>query len=245
MLGLASCGGQLGGVKASASCGTDFATPNYALDSDPGSGRANRFLHWNGFPLRVGFASAVTYDPGGASVLSTDVFKDAAMKWFHTTSGNVRFEFPTSGSVDITVNIVILPDAPGSGQQLGATTINFIPSTGQITSASMTIYAWNGMTLGQFQDGMKRTAAHEFGHALFLDGHSANGGDLMYFLSDPNVDGWPTSSDINSLYTAYCGTFSSRKPATESKEKTESMTMSCPVEENITAAGNKPLVYTR
>lgn len=243
MLGLASCGGQIGGAK-SASCGTDFATPNYATDSDPGSGRANQFLHWSGFPLRVGFTGVVTYDPGGASVSSIDVFKDAALKWYHTTSGNVRFEFPDSGSVDITVNIVVLPSAPGPGEQLGATSLSYIPSSGQIVSANMTIYAWNGMTLQQFQDGMKRTAAHEFGHALFLDGHSAREGDLMYFLSDPNVDGWPSSTDINSLYTAYCGTFSTRKPQAEAKEKLETLQISCPTKVQQTANGNKPLVYT-
>ncbi len=51
-------------------------------------------------------------------------------------------------------------------------------------------------------------AAHEFGHALGIDGHSDNSSDLMYAV---HVIGEPcplTQHDLNTMKTGYCGVFS-------------------------------------
>jgi hypothetical protein len=50
-------------------------------------------------------------------------------------------------------------------------------------------------------------AAHEFGHALGIDGHSPSRGDLMYLIGRPS--GQPSLADVNVIRAAYCQNFTS------------------------------------
>lgn len=212
-LAVSSCAGlaQVVQQPGPPACGPDYATPNYARDNDPGTGAGNQLLRWRNFPLRVAFSREVVFDPGGLSISSSDMIKEAVARWGAETGGQVQFVYPADGSnPDVVVDVPTLGSEPGPGQFLGKTEITYEVNTGIIRSARITINTWSGMTVDQFVGGLKSTASHEFGHALFLNGHSADPADLMYFRGDQNSDSFPTTRDRNTIVTAYCGDFSLR-----------------------------------
>ncbi|MFM9872784.1 MAG: matrixin family metalloprotease [Fimbriimonadaceae bacterium] len=221
IIGAIGCGG--GGSSSSGntplSCGPNYLTPNYVEATDPGNSQANLILTWPGFPLNVYFASNQTATFSGNTYDTTDTFTEALTRWKTASSGSMTFtEINTATGADITVNVNQLSAAPGGGGTLGYTQVTYYPSTKQIVSANVTMNTWPGMTQAQFVDGLKSTAAHEFGHALFLQGHSDQNADNMYYQGSSALDKPLTQRDTNSFLTAYCGNFATRgigKPAAQ------------------------------
>lgn len=227
------CGGggnsQSGGNTTPLSCGPNYLTPNYVLANDPGDNQPNVILTWPGFPLNVYFATNQVNTYGGTSYDTNDLFWEAMQRWVAASGASMVInQTSSSANADITVNVNQLSTAPGGGGTLGYTQVTYYPSTGQIVSANVTINTWPSMTAAQFRDGLKATTTHEFGHALFLQGHSDDNLDNMYYQGSSSLDKLLTQRDINSFLTAYCGTFSSRSRARgETGEQPVTITISC------------------
>lgn len=227
------CGGggnsTPGGNTTPLACGPNYLTPNYVQATDPGNNQTNKILTWPGFPINVYFASNQVNTYGGNSFDTNDIFWAAMQRWVAASSGNMIVnQVGSSAGADITVDVNQLSTAPGGGGTLGFTQVTYYPSTGQIVSAHVTINTWPGMTAAQFKDGLKATCTHEFGHALFLQGHSDDSLDNMYYQGSSSLDKPLTQRDINSFLTAYCGTFASRSRARgETGEQPVTITIEC------------------
>lgn len=224
------CGGGGGGTgSAAGTCGTNFAIPNYAALTDPSTSAANFLVHWNVFPLKVYVASDVSKTFASVSHNASDTVDTAMQRWQNVSTGGTTYtRVNAQTGADIVVTFHDLTTAPGPGQALGVTTITYTPSTKQVTKATMTINTWQGMTSDEFFLGLAKTVTHEFGHALFISGHSPFTSDVMYWQSDPSLDGLPTNRDQNTILTAYCGVFPSSGPLVSSREKPETITIVCP-----------------
>ena len=70
---------------------------------------------------------------------------------------------------------------------------------------------WMGMSDGNIRS-FQETSAHEFGHALGMNGHSDDTNDVMFTAHLIDSMKPLTTRDINSLKTAYCGQFGRAAP---------------------------------
>lgn len=162
---------------------------------------------WRKLPVRVYF------DTGGAY---TEDRRRQALAGFNLWSE------ATEGVVDYTV-----VDSPRQAD----VTVRFSPGryigNDRNTIGRTLIQAWGGSlrlarmdlaTAGASADDLTETAAHEWGHALGINGHSDDPDDLMYFQTirylTPRgfpVPGRarrePTERDVNTLKTAYAPVF--------------------------------------
>ena len=212
-------------------CSSSFAVPNYASLTDPSTSQANFLVHWSSFPIKVFIASDVTKTFNSVDHNASEVIATALQRWSDVTTGGINYTIVTNQSAaDVVVTFRNLASAPTAGQALGVTTITYTPSTKQVTHADMTINLWNGMSSDEFFLGLAKTVTHEFGHALFISGHSPFTADVMYWQSDPALDGTPTPRDQNTVVTAYCGVYPNSSPLTSSREPQAKITIVCPKE---------------
>lgn len=206
---LASCGGGGGGSNGPktppidkttpvpppnpSACNQTFA-PNYASSVT--------LLRWQVFPLRVQFKQdAQLSDARQATTVA------GFNEWVSATGNRANYVVVgPNGNPNVTVSFY--PFTGGPGDTLGTTTVNFRGNI--IESAQIEL----GIT-GDAKDD-QLTAAHEYGHALGISGHSPDKPDLMFFSG--NLDGNVTTQDLNTLLTAYCNNFNRNtaltKPAT-------------------------------
>ncbi len=228
-LAIAGCGGAGGGTSSGGGasrpvCGVNYASPNYVQDYDPGSGRLNRLLYWEKFPVRVAFRNDKTYPDGSGGSISLALLAEEAFgRWQTASSGGVQISRVGSASeAEISVTFTTRSSRPGDGETLATTALSYVESSGRIVSASIEIATWPGMSVAELFLGLKATSAHEFGHALFLYGHSTNSGDLMFPTINQDKDKAISQQDINSLLTSYCGSFG-RAPLDRSRETDETI----------------------
>ena len=203
-----SCGGG-GPSFVIPVCALTFVTPNYAAVVDPAPGGSlNKLRWWRGFPVKVWIdpGTAVVFNPG--NILSTDMILAGINRWPVATSNGVRITIVASRS-DADIEITMLQVAPPPSF-LGDTVSTVNVSTREVVRAVITIAWWNTMTVQEFRDGMKATAAHEMGHALYIGGHSADVGDLLYWQNNSSLDKAISGMDMNTIQTAYCGNFQTR-----------------------------------
>jgi predicted Zn-dependent protease len=98
------------------------------------------------------------------------------------------------------IRVVFKPDTRN-----GLTTYTYYPSSGQLISAKVEIGVRGNNPID-----IRSVAAHEFGHALGIGGHSQNPDDMMYPNFVSNVPLQITPSDLNTVKTAYCNYFIGR-----------------------------------
>jgi predicted Zn-dependent protease len=158
-----------------------------------------RLLHWEHFPLHLYFVP---------SDLTTKERKDAVQagcdQWVHATNDFVRYEVVTKAALaDVTVTFLPHESVPDQGGACGHTTMTFLALT--LKSASI-VLATTDVTPADLQ----AITAHEFGHALGIDGHSDDPSDLMYaVLTRSAANDLPvpshtlTSRDLNTLKVCY------------------------------------------
>lgn len=203
---LASCGGGGGsgpkssnvdtnnnsGIDNSTSCGETFA-PNYA--SSVG------LLHWSRFPLRVFFKQDAQLSASRQAIAVAGF-----NQWVSATGGRADYQIVGEGE-NPNVTVSFYRFSGGSGDTLGTTTVTY-SGDNVIRSATVEL----GIT-GDPNDDIL-TAAHEYGHALGITGHSPNKTDLMFFTG--NLSGDITTFDLNTVLTAYCNNFNRSSARTSS-----------------------------
>lgn len=172
--------------------GTSYL-PNYANGIDPADGLPNRLYHWQKFPITVYIQSSNYTTP-----LLLQQIETGFNWWVNSTSRLVSYQVVnTPAQADITVQF----EAKGM-TGYGALTSYSVDGSGNIQPGATITF--NMTYLSQVAD-ITPVAAHEFGHALGIAGHSDQTTDVMF-------DGPSTYSltelsnrDVNTLLTAYCG----------------------------------------
>lgn len=187
-----------------------LAPPAVAQDAPPGPNYAHApdmraLLHWERFPLHIFFP---------ASRLASRERKALALagfdQWVQATHGVVCYQVvPTESQADIAVTFTSHALTFGFSTIGGMTTLT---CTGAVLKkAAMEIVEKDDDPIG-----FQAISAHEFGHALGLDGHSDDPDDIMYpvvtytlftIRNDEIVLPTPprvvTRRDVNTLRAAY------------------------------------------
>jgi predicted Zn-dependent protease len=126
----------------------------------------------------------------------------------------------TASKADVTVRFIPGSYVPPSRSTVGVT--RSLSSEKWMRSAQMTLATGGATTLENISD----VAAHEWGHALGINGHSDNSKDLMYgasvrvitvtpfgrVLSSKSEVRTPSRRDLNTVKTIYATDF---KPSTK------------------------------
>jgi hypothetical protein len=175
------CGGGGGGVSVSTQNLRSF-DPNYIPD-------LKSLTHWDAFPVKVYFA------PGPESTQHRqDLAVSGMSQWNGGTDGLVKFEV-TKDPAAAQVTVEFVPSLDGT--LIGWTTWNY-DGSGNIRDADTKI----GVK-GLEDSDIEWVAAHEFGHALGLDGHSKLDTDVM-FASHVLGSAWDlTTRDENTVKSDY------------------------------------------
>ncbi len=196
---LASCGGGGGGGSSSRSPALDNATPVPVSSSScsnstftPNYADSVSLLHWQRFPLSIHFVQ-----DGEFSAARQEIALAGFNQWVAATGNRADFTLASSAT---RANIVVsfFKFTGGSGDTLGEATVTF-DGNNVIRSAKIRL----GITGNNGDDTL--TAAHEYGHALGITGHSPRETDLMFFTGNRN--GEVTNFDLNTVLTAYCNGF--------------------------------------
>lgn len=181
--------------------------PNYARVS------GMRLLHWAHFPLKVYFA------PSGAA---TDERRKSVLagfdQWTQATNGVVQYRI--IGARARAALAVMLEARASVSTDPGATGSTGVAFSGPVLRKADMQLATGGLAPGDLQS----VAAHEFGHALGLNGHSDNPDDLMYPTATRYLtfDLTPVAAppraitlrDLNTLKACYPALFApARRPA--------------------------------
>ncbi len=197
---LAGCGGGGGGLttpvpgetptRTNTAAPREF-TPNYINDIET-------LRRWRQFPVRVSFVRDSAYS-AAAQQRALNGFNF----WLEAIPNGPTLTVVTaSQQSDLTVTFYRF-DPNGDGV-LGKTKV--FSSTNAafadtIARAEMRLGITDNSTLDI------ATAAHEYGHALGIVGHSRNPDDLMYFTGNDDRSGRLTRADTNTLLTLYNGVF--------------------------------------
>lgn len=205
-------------------CALDLFSPNYCEETDPGSDEPNTIHWWDHFPLKVYFTSDPTIQGQQLSTVCLAGFN----AWASVAGENVAVQVGTEGEADVVITFQNLASIPGGGQWIGQASWSYNPITREVGSADITLRTWDGMTLAEVADGLRRTAQHEYGHVLFMGGHSEAGADTMFPSGPVDVYTALTTRDQNSLNTAYCGSFADRAPGRAPKGLFVRQTVDCP-----------------
>lgn len=159
-----------------------------------------RLLHWEHFPLHVCFV------PGDLTTPErTDAVRAGFDQWVHATKDFVHYQVVTKpAQAEVVVTFLPSESVPDQDGSCGHTTMTFLTLT--LKSAAVSL-----ATLGVTPTDLQATAAHEFGHALGIDGHSDDPDDLMYAVltRSPDDGDLPapahavTARDLNTLQVCY------------------------------------------
>jgi hypothetical protein len=184
---LAGCGGGGAITGEQRVCSADTFTPNYVP-------LLERLLYWERFPVTVYFERDANY---------SDYYRTLALQgfdqWVEATGYVVRYRQVDSPD-RAQIRVVFKPDTRN-----GLTTYTYYPSSGRLISAKVEIGVRGNNPID-----IRSVAAHEFGHAIGIGGHSQNPDDMMYTSFVTNVPLQITLSDLNTVKTAYCNYFIGR-----------------------------------
>jgi hypothetical protein len=177
--------------------------PNYARARD-----MNGLFQWQRFPLRVFF------DTGEAYTLSRERAARAGFDfWSRGTNGVIGYRVVKEArQADVTVRFIPDEYVPGQPGTVGHTEV-------RILNKRWLVRARMVLAVGRIAfDDLPGLAAHEWGHALGIQGHSDDPDDLMYASTTRYVrpDGTyvpgqrartVTTRDLNTIRTSYQSLF--------------------------------------
>ena len=180
----------------------DSQTNAYAGDYAAGT-HMNGLYHWRHFPVRVYFDAGGAYTPERQQAALTGFDE-----WTEATNGAISYRLTDSArDADLTVSFLNSRNVGDRRRTIGQTMTLMRRGTSYLFRAKMEL-----ATQGMASDFLTEIAAHEFGHALGINGHSDDEGDLMYPSATRYVtaDGAvslrqkrPTQRDLNTLRRAY------------------------------------------
>ncbi len=191
--------------------------PLWAADESPGYARCQgvaRLLHWPQMPVRVCFAPSPLNTPERRRRVQAGFDE-----WVQATGGAACYRLVDSeADADITVSIAGQVAQPKNTRTLGQTVLTY---TGTILTKVVIQLVYLEDNPAQCQE----ICAHEFGHALGIDGHSDDPGDMMFpvlshslfQVGNPELDwlcrpGRVTPRDAATLAAAYpAGVFLAKK----------------------------------
>ena len=146
-----------------------------------------RHTVWTSFPIRVYFAHDACFTEQRQAWA-----KEGFKLWSAETDGQISF-VQTASAAEANVKVTFRPDSDD-----GLTVTGF--RGGRLRHAEVTI----GVAHGGEGD-LVAIAAHEFGHALGIDGHSDERGDLMYPFHTMGDRARITARDMQTLLWLYPG----------------------------------------
>ena len=181
-----------------------FFQPNPAFAQPPEPARALALpLHWPQFPVRVYVEAR-----DGARDQRALIVLAGLDEWVDGSHGKVCYiRTMDPKTADITVQFVAGKFLSADSRVIGETEVRWSGTTLQRASIRLAGGA------GTLED-LQATAAHEFGHALGIEQHSSDSGDLMFpaeTLHDPQADDDPlpeetpyvTAHDLKLLAAGY------------------------------------------
>jgi hypothetical protein len=215
---------SLAGAATLAAAGPEKSRPGLLLSPPPGAaavlrtdapGRAGApgrdyadapdvrgLRRWRRLPVRVYF------DNGGAfSPARREAALDGFDEWAEATGGDIGWrEVDDERDADVVVRFSPLPYLPPGRGTVGRTGVSV--RRGYLNKARMELATGGVRSLPELTE----VAAHEWGHALGIDGHSPDPDDLMYAVTtrvitnDPDYRApvrRPTSRDVATIRRAY------------------------------------------
>ena len=185
-------------------------TPNYVRAPD-----MNGLFQWRGFPLRVFFDTGEAYTPQRERAT-----RAGFDQWARGTNGVIGYRVVNDPrQADVTVRFIPDEYVPGEPGTVGRTEVSILNKRWLVRARMV-------LAVGRiaFED-LPGLAAHEWGHALGIQGHSDDKGDLMYAstLRYVRPDGTyvpgqraqtVTERDLNTIRTAYRTLFRARSVPT-------------------------------
>lgn len=173
----------------------------------PASSPPIHVLHWAHFPVRIYF---IAQGLGQTEEVPTALA--GFDEWGAASRGKLCFvRVSESSKADITVQFVPGRYLSAGTQAVGETTL--YSSDGVLKKAAMRLA--EGVML---PEELQATAAHEFGHALGISGHSSDPDDVMYPVETVHFDAQEqplpgeartvTAHDLQILAGGYPGLFS-------------------------------------
>jgi len=126
--------------------------------------------------------------------------------WSSVVFKTVATKVNTQQEADVVVSYENFATMP-LGTWIGYSSWNYFPWNYQTFNGNITIRTWDNMTAQEVSNGLLQTSQHEFGHMLFLGGHSEASPDTMYPYGQTDVYKPLTQRDQNSIKTAVCDSF--------------------------------------
>ncbi len=169
-------------------------TDNYLTHAIPNG----RVIHWDTakMPLKV-YIRPGHGVPGWQPSMNNAVMQ-AAGEWHRASGGKIRFQqINYENEADIVVNW----RRNFSHQRVG---VNAFRSTGtSIIQSDVHIATHDPSGRPMNYQEIQGTALHEFGHALGIQGHSPNTGDIMFFSQNPTQGTALTMRDKRTIQLLY------------------------------------------
>ncbi len=138
----------------------------------PSADPPRRLLHWAQFPIRVYLSSP---EPGQAEEAQAEEAQTVLTgfdEWTAASHGKVCYlRVSDASKADVTVQLEPVRYLSAGTTAVGETTV--YSSEGMLKKASIRLAE-------AASEDLQAAAAHEFGHALGICGHSEDPGDLMY-----------------------------------------------------------------
>ena len=159
-------------------------------------------LHWARMPVRVSFVDDSAATPEREQSVLTGF-----NAWVRATGGAIHYRLVSDPEkADIVVSFDLEPFVPAHPGAVGHTDLR--SSGPEMARADMVL-----ATAGVSPDELQQTAAHEFGHALGINGHSDSPDDMMapttvrLVWADGTTRPAPprtvTARDLNTLWLCY------------------------------------------
>ncbi|MCX7992322.1 MAG: matrixin family metalloprotease [Fimbriimonadales bacterium] len=187
---LSGCGGGGAQVGEQRVCSANTFVPNYVPQLE-------RLLYWDRFPVTVYFERDANY---------SDYYRTLALQgfdqWVDATGNVVRYQVVQNPDA-AQITVYFKPDTRN-----GLTTYTYYPSNGRLRDAKVEIGVRGNNPID-----IRSVAAHEFGHAIGIGGHSTNPEDMMYPNFVTSVPLQISQNDLNTAKTAYCNYFIGRSRA--------------------------------
>ncbi len=154
----------LTGGPAASPCVAQAPAPSYAH-----ARTLTGLLHWSHMPVRVFVAThSPEEEQNGRDALA------GFDEWVHASGGLLRYQVVNApDKADLTVRFTPTATVPGGNGAVGLTDIRYTGLT--LRHADMRL-----ATDDTLPNELRSVAAHEFGHALGIQGHSDDPADMMF-----------------------------------------------------------------